>query len=173
MSTMIIVEDGTVIAGANSYQSVADLRAFATERALPLPLSDDDAGVLLLNAMDYMERRCGLNWVGFKYSRDQDTAWPRREVNVEGYCYLYTELPKQLLTLQDIVACELYALAGQDVMPTAFPGDHGSVAEEEVSGAVTIAYENNARVLKYAIIEKAERYVIALTNARYIRAIRA
>jgi len=171
--TTIVVEDGTVVAGANSYQSVADLRAFAAERALPLPVSDNDVGVLLLNAMDYMERRCGLNWLGFKYSRDQDVAWPRLEVNVEGYWYQYNELPKQLLILQDIVACELYALAGQDVMPTAFPGDPGSIASQEVSGAVAETYENNARVLKYAIIEKAERYVIALTTPRYIRAIRA
>jgi hypothetical protein len=171
--TTIVVEDGTVVANANSYQSVADLRSFAAERALPLPTSDDDCGVLLLNSMDYMERRCGMNWLGFKYSRDQDVAWPRREVNVEGYCYKYTELPKQLLILQDIVACELYALAGQDVMPTAFPNDHGSIASDAISGAVTETYENNARVLKYAVIEKAERYVIALTTPRYIRAIRA
>lgn len=173
MSTTIIVEDGTVVADANSYNSVADFRDFATERGVALPASDDDCGVLLLKAMDWMERVCGLNWLGCRYSRDQTTSWPRDDVHVDGWSYLYSELPRQLLLLQLTVALELFAVAGQDVMPTAFPGDPGSIASEEVSGAVAIAYENNARVLKVAAIEKAMIFVLALTTPRYIRAIRA
>jgi hypothetical protein len=171
--TTIVVEDGTVVANANSYQSVADLRSFATERGLALPVSDDDCGVLLLNAIAYMDRVCGLIWVGSKFSRDQPLSWPRHEVWVDNWHYHHDELPKQLSMLQLTVACELFALAGQDVMPTAFPNDHGSVASEEVSGAVRVSYENNARVLKVAAIEKAQIYILALTTPRYIRAIRA
>lgn len=171
--TTIVVEDGTVVAGANSYQAVADLRTFAAQNGLAVPTSDDDCGVLLLQAMNWMERTCGLNWLGYKYSRDQTTAWPREDVHVEGWHYKYTELPRQLLLLQLTVACELYALAGQDVMPTAFPGDPGSMASQEVSGAVRETYENNARVLKVAAIEKAMYFVLVLTTPRYIRAIRA
>jgi hypothetical protein len=169
----IIVEDGTVVAGANSYNTVADLRDFAAARGDALPTAEDDCNFLLLKAMDWMERVCGLNWLGTKYSRDQSTSWPRDVVCVVGWFYKFNELPRQLLLLQLIVAIEIYALDGQDVMPTAFPNDHGSVAAESVSGAVSIAYENNARVLKVAAIEKAERFILVLTIPRYIRAIRA
>jgi hypothetical protein len=169
----IIVEDGSVVADANSYSTVADLRAFALTRANALPVADADCEVLLLKAMDYMDRVCGLVWIGIKYSRDQSLAWPRCEVWVDGFCYKFSELPPQLPLLQLTVACELFALAGQDVMPTAFPGDPGSIASQSVSGAVAETYENNARVLKVAAIEKAERFILALTIPRYIRAIRA
>lgn len=51
----IIVEDGSVIPGANSYVTTLDVRSYATERAIPLPADDVELEPKIHLAMDWFE----------------------------------------------------------------------------------------------------------------------
>jgi hypothetical protein len=86
----IIVEDGTVVSGANSYVSEATLTTYATDRGYTLTTS---TSVLLIKAMDYLE---SLDFIGVKFSEEQDLQWPRSWVEVDGYAVDSDEIPQIL-----------------------------------------------------------------------------
>lgn len=87
---MIIVEDGTIVAGANSYVSEADLTAFAAARGITLTSDEDD---LLYQAMDYIEAKL---YIGYKLTRDQALQWPRGDVKIDGYYIDSDTIPQEL-----------------------------------------------------------------------------
>jgi len=86
----IIVENGTVVAGANSYVSEAGLIDYATDRGVVLNGQTD---VLLIKAMDYIE---SLAFIGDKHTEDQPLQWPRDEVYIDRYYIERETIPKEL-----------------------------------------------------------------------------
>lgn len=87
---MIVVEDGSVVSGANSYVNEATLTAFATARGYTLV---DDEEVLLIQAMDYIE---SLSYKGVKRTSTQPLQWPRVDVYIDGYYLNSDTIPQQL-----------------------------------------------------------------------------
>ena len=90
----IIVEDGTVVPGANSYASEAELTTYAADRGVTLTAATD---VLLIKAMDYIE---SLSFIGSKGSEGQPLQWPRDQVYIDGYYVESTTIPAALKTGQ-------------------------------------------------------------------------
>ena len=86
----IIVENGTVVAGANSYVSEADLTAYASDRGVTLTAATD---VLIIKAMDYIE---SLSFIGDKHTEAQPLQWPRDEVYIDRYYIERETIPKEL-----------------------------------------------------------------------------
>jgi hypothetical protein len=72
----IVVEDGTVVANANSYLSVADVPLFTLERGVTLSATDSVVEVQLVKAKDYINSR-EHHFVGARKSAAQTLAWPR------------------------------------------------------------------------------------------------
>lgn len=89
--TTIVVEDGSIIVGANSYVSEADLVTFATARGITLTSDEDE---LIIQAMDYIE---SLGYKGIKRTRDQSLQWPRIGVIIDGYYFDSDDIPQQLI----------------------------------------------------------------------------
>lgn len=75
----IVVEDGTVVEGANSYISVQDLKDYASLRNISLPADDLLPGALIL-AMDYLGKY-DAQWPGSPLG---GLAWPRKDVDWSG-----------------------------------------------------------------------------------------
>ena len=92
--TTIIVEDGTVVPGANSYASEAELTTYAADRGITLTAATD---VLLIKAMDYIE---SLSFIGTKFSEGQALQWPRSNVYIDGFYFVPTIIPPALQTGQ-------------------------------------------------------------------------
>jgi len=90
MVATIIVEDGSIVANANSYVSEAELSTFASNRGITLT---GTAAVLIIQSMDYIE---SLNYKGFKLTDDQSLLWPRTGVIVDGYLISSDEIPQEL-----------------------------------------------------------------------------
>lgn len=90
----IIVEDGSGVANANSYNSEAELTAFATDRGITLTADED---VLLIKAMDYIE---SLNYIGYRTSTTQALSFPRTCIVIDGVCIDSDEIPPQLKKAQ-------------------------------------------------------------------------
>lgn len=86
----LIVEDGSLVANANTYISAADFTAFATARSYTLV---SGAETLLIQAMDYIEN---LSFKGLKRNRSQAVQWPRAYVYIDGYYFDTTAIPQQL-----------------------------------------------------------------------------
>lgn len=74
----IIVEDGLNIPNANSYVDVAALDAYAAERGITLPPSEEEKEVLLIKAMDYLDSFTG-RLVGLPTFTDQVLPFPRTD----------------------------------------------------------------------------------------------
>lgn len=77
----IIVEDGTIVSGANSYVSEAFLTAYAADRGVTLTGATD---VLIIKAMDYLEN-LPQPFQGYKNEELQPLQWPRTGVYIDGY----------------------------------------------------------------------------------------
>lgn len=85
---MLIVEDGTMPEGANTYVSLADVDAYLVSRGL-WETTPDDAGdsviakkeAAIIRAFDALNT---LNWVGDVPDWQRVTAWPRQNVPMPG-----------------------------------------------------------------------------------------
>ena len=86
----IVKEDGSIVAGANSYVTEAELTAYATARGVTLTT---DTEQLLIRAMDYIE---SLQFIGIKLTEDQPLQWPRSDVFIDGYLIDFDEIPTEL-----------------------------------------------------------------------------
>lgn len=102
----IIVEDGSIVANANSYVSVAEYEAWAEDRQLTVGGHPE---AQLIKAMDFLET---LSFIGDKKTRDQSLQWPRDNVYIDGFEYESTEIPQALKEAQYAIAASI--LAGID-----------------------------------------------------------
>lgn len=98
----LVVEDGTGVEGANSYLTVAELRAFAGDRGLTLPVADSDVEPLLVKATDYLELK---SYIGDRASDNQGLSWPRTQT-ANPYWQYNDLIPTKLKTAQSLLAFE-------------------------------------------------------------------
>jgi len=90
----LVVEDGSVVAGANTYVTLAEFKAWADDRGITY---GTDAAVTqqIYRAMDYFER---LQFIGNKANENQPLQWPRTEALIDGYYADATEIPAPVKT---------------------------------------------------------------------------
>lgn len=94
----LVIEDGTVVAGANSYIDLAYARSFAEARGVELSTDDSVVEVQVLIAMDYLE---SLSYKGTRTEPDdQLLAWPRTGVTFDGRTFGPHTIPNQLKSAQ-------------------------------------------------------------------------
>ena len=133
----LVVEDGSIVPGADSYVSLADARALAAGYGLTLPADDTEAEVALRNGAVYV----GLQepaMCGRRVSASQALAYPRQGVSLYGFALASDVIPPQVIHAQIVAAVEYGA--GTDVRASS----DGRVTEtERVEGAVTVSYFNN------------------------------
>lgn len=104
MTATIIVEDGSLISGANSYISVANFQTYASDRGITITGTEED---LLIQAMDVLN---GYNYLGYRYTEDQALPWPRGGVvKHEIYYYDTNEIPQILIDAQCEIALAIDA----------------------------------------------------------------
>ncbi len=87
----IVIEDGTGVAGANSYATEAELTTYASDRGITVA---GTAAQLLLVAMTYIESR---SFKGNKNTAAQVLVWPRNSVWVDGFELDSDSIPQLLI----------------------------------------------------------------------------
>lgn len=98
------VETGSIVAGANSYVSVASADAYHTDRGNTAWTGADSVKqAALIKATDYIEQNYDGRWKGYKVRQDQPLAWPRSEVLVDRYYLDHEKIPAALTK----AVCEL------------------------------------------------------------------
>lgn len=80
----LVVEDGTVVAGANSFVSLANFKTYCDNRGRDYSSYDDDSAMIpaLITMADYLN---SLNWKGFKTDRANPMSWPRYGDTLSGW----------------------------------------------------------------------------------------
>lgn len=151
----LIVEDGTLVSGANSYVSADDFIAWADSRGIEYP-SYPQIEQKILRAMDYIE---SLVFVGEKHEETQPLQWPRDYVYIDGYSVESYEIPKELkAALYEAVKLEI-------------DGDSKLAASEretasETIGDISVTYRNNAGMKRQTpAMSRALRKLIANPNS--------
>lgn len=95
MPITLTVEDGTRPIGANTYASIADANAYWSGRVNEAwaDATDDEKSSALIQATDYLN---GLSWTGRKVAI-RTMAWPRNDVEVDGYELGSDEIPEEVV----------------------------------------------------------------------------
>lgn len=135
----LIVEDGTLPAGANSFASVADADAYHAARltaAWTDELAEAQKEAALIRASDWLNRK--VMWNGRKASRSQRMAWPRAGVSTQDGPVPSDEVPAEVVE----ACCELAGFfVEQDYLaPLDRGGDIASLGVDVIS----IAYNGTA-----------------------------
>lgn len=123
----IVVEDGSIVTGANSYVTEAELTTYATARGVTLTI---DTEQLLIRAMDYIE---GLSYKGIKLTDAQPLQWPRSGVVVDRYAVDIDEIPDELKNGE--MEAALAIDNGQDQL-----ADIGRVKQSATVGPISVDY---------------------------------
>jgi len=156
MALTLIVEDGSIVTGANTYISLADAESYMEGR-LHTTTWDDAADPNKNAALVQATRILGryVNWLGWPTDTDQALAWPRWGICYDGvrywqctgqylpvedtYSFSSDEIPQEIKDAQ----CELALhLLGSDTQ--AVP-DTAGFRSIEVEGAVSLEIDKKDR----------------------------
>lgn len=103
----LVIENGQVVANANSYVEVSELRAYATARGVTLPVADADVEKFLIKAADYLGS-FEQQYRGVRQSEAQELSWPRAGAFVNGFEVADDAIPKLLKKAQMQAAVEIF-----------------------------------------------------------------
>lgn len=140
MAISIIVEDGSNVATANSYNSITELRSFALNRGVTLSTVDDEVAVMAIKATDYLETKAE-EYKGLPTYTDQSLQWPRIGVFIYEVEQPSNLIPKQLKTAHAMLV--LAVNEGLSLLPNYSPQDY--VIEETV-GPIKTKYSDPSSV---------------------------
>ena len=169
----LIIEDGTCVAGAQSYAATTDLtNRMAGLTGAPVvvnTLTTQQMENLLLQAMEYLETE---QFQGGKTKpQTQALQWPRWGVVVREHYLLPNQIPAELIQAQCALAIDALTL---DLLPTTTPtGIRGEVIHEGVTGAVSVSY---AQLSMKRTLNRYSRYrnlIDLLTKNARVMAVRA
>lgn len=133
----LVVEDGSIVAGADSWLSLSDARALADKYGYVLPADDVEAEAALRNGAMYV----GLqenSLCGRRVSAAQSLSFPRTGISLYGFPVANNVIPDQVKLAQVAAAVEYGK--GTDVRASS---DGRITTMERVEGAVTVQYADN------------------------------
>ncbi len=113
----LIVEDGTIVAGANSFVTEDQIVAYAAARGVTLAFNTDtekDAVAILgIKAADYLRI---MPWRGEVVDVAQTMPWPRKNLNLPTSTWPEDQIPLAVIEAQ--LQLTLLANAGTVLIPT-------------------------------------------------------
>lgn len=146
----IIVEDGSIVADANSYVTVAELESFADLRGVTLPTLEADKEVLLINGTDYTENFFD-RFQGDTVDQDQSLQFPRTGVTVNGFSVGSDSIPQTLKNAQMQAAIELIS--------TSLTINTGQNIKREKVDVIEVTYQDGVGALYQPTFPSIERYL--------------
>lgn len=129
----IVVEDGTVVAAANSYITIDEFQAWADARGIAYG-TDFTISHQLFRATDYFE---SLSFKGVKHTEDQPLQFPRDDLYIDGYAVDSDEIPKEVkVAIYELIKIEI------DGDSKLSPSER-EVTSEQID-SIKITYKDNA-----------------------------
>ena len=142
MAITITVEDGSNVANANSFVTIAEARSYAGARGVTLPVADDSLAVMLIKACDYLEAQAN-RYQGEITNESQALQWPRIDVYISGSktAFPSNAIPKQIKSAQSSLVVAISE--GVDIMPNYSAADF---VTEETVGPITTKYADPTKI---------------------------
>lgn len=164
---MLIIEDGSIVAGADSLATAAELVTYAANFGRTIPATEAAQEALLRRA--YLQM-IALPWKGVTVSINQTGPWPRYNVKVNGFVLPHTSIPAQIKAGQMALATEIYA---DDLDPPELRA--GAVTKERVEGAVDVQYGQAPKSLNKpaAVRQSYAQFAGFLESSSQIKLVRA
>lgn len=129
---MLIIEDGTGKADAESFATAADLVSYAAKYGVAVPATEPEQEALLRRSAVQMQV---MTWKGCRANSDQALSWPRKDAVVDGEILPSNYIPARIEYGQMALAAEIHA---DDIDPP--EKRTGAVTKERVEGAVEVQY---------------------------------
>lgn len=140
----LIIEDGAMPDGANSYATIADADSWHRLRRSPPAVwppageKEEEKESALIRAADYLN---GLNWKGRRAASGRVMAWPRAEVvDADGFIIASTVVPLAVVYAQCYLAGVIFS--GKNIQPVLERG--GRIASESVGSLSTTYFDDAA-----------------------------
>ena len=96
---VLIIEDGSVVAGANTFVTDAELLAYANARGLTIAATEPERNTTLILAIDYLVSK-EQSLKGCRVSADQELPYPRSGVSANGFTIASDAIPQSLKNAQ-------------------------------------------------------------------------
>lgn len=129
---MLIIEDGSIVPGADSFATVAELVTYAANFGKTIPSTEAARESILRRAALEMQ---AMAWYGTLVSMDQALSWPRYDVYRGEWLLPSNAIPAQIKAGQMALAAEIHA---DDLAPP--EQKKGAVTKNRVEGAVEQQY---------------------------------
>lgn len=162
----LVIEDGSIVAGAESFATAAELVTYAANFGRTIPGDTTAQEALLRRAALQMS---AMSWKGGLVNELQALSWPRYGVYRDNWLVPSNTIPAQIKAGQMALAAEIHA---DDQAPPELKT--GAVTEERVEGAVTVKYSqaSNATARPAATRQSYAQfgsYLNASNQARLVR----
>jgi hypothetical protein len=154
----IIVEDGTVVIGAESYITLAEADIYHRNRGMTTwdDMTDTEKEQALRRATSYMVGRYRSSWKGGRININQPLDWPRQGVSTDDFTamphsYYAYFVPYNVVPIEVKNACaELALRAGAGPMVD----DVGQNIIQETVGPITTKYDpNSSQLIRYVQVD--------------------
>ncbi len=132
IGTQLIIEDGTIVAGANSFVTDDEFKQYANIRNFDVPATQPDREALLILAMDYLFNK-EYKLQGCRVSEEQELPYPRYGVCANGFYVDSGTIPKGIKSAQ-------MELALQSASSDLLISTQVSNVESEKVGELEISY---------------------------------
>lgn len=128
----IVVEDGNALSTANAYVSETFATTYHGDRGNVAwaALSSEDMKTAIIKATDYIDKRFGRRFRGYKSQKDQALEWPRTSA-YSNSSFSYTDADVVPRNLQK--ACAEYALrtiSTSELLPDPSTSSSGSLTRD-------------------------------------------
>lgn len=142
--TDVIVEDGTIVANANSYTTISGIDLYAADLAYTdwLAATEEVKKQSLFKGMRYIE---SLSYNGVKLTQDQALEWPRADLyDRNGYLLAEDTIPTMLIKAVCEAAIISLPTSEVELQPNKDIDDYRT--KLDIAGAVTEEWYNRGRI---------------------------
>jgi hypothetical protein len=151
IGTQLIIEDGTIVANANSFVTDAEFKLYANIRNFDIPATQPDREALLILAMDYLAGK-ELDMKGARVSATQELMYPRKGFCTHNFTVASTDIPSLLKNAQ----MELAAQANESSLLVT--GTTQNLASSSVDGVYSESYHSGGS-WEYVRTDRADVYL--------------
>lgn len=169
----ITVEDGTGLADAETFISVADADTYHSRRGNTTwaSLTTDEKEQALRRAADYMEQVYRMRWAGYRKTTTQALSWPRYDVPLEdvGYGYAYYDSDSVPQIVKNACAELAWRAAAEELAPDI----EQRVTREKIGPIETEYAEHGPQYKQFRAIDNMLAPVLASVGGVFRKVVRA
>lgn len=143
---MLVVEDGSVVIGAESYASIDEFKLYCEKFGIDISDKDDsELEIALRKATNYIESAYSQRFKGERVSSDQSLSFPRAGVVVNGFGLAANFVP-------DSIKNASFELANKSFSVDLFTDNEGATIKREKVDVIETEYQIGASSIRFTMV---------------------